>query len=134
MTTHLTRAASAAFQRALTQDHQSLSDPANPSYDLYHPNGTEIAGLYGDDDGHGGGHSDFGVHIQYEELYAAIIFFACIYVAGQIASRLLRMPSLVGEIVAGILLGPPLADFVPNPPAWVLFGEIGYVSRLKKKQ
>lgn len=51
-----------------------------------------------------------------------------IYLAGQFASRLLKMPSLVGEIVAGILLGPPLADFVPNPEAWVLLGEIGYVS------
>lgn len=37
------------------------------------------------------------------------------------------MPDLVGEIIAGILLGPPLADYVPNPEAWVLLGEIGLV-------
>ena len=55
------------------------------------------------------------------------MFLTAVYVGGQIASRLLYMPSLVGEIFVGILLGPPLADFVPNPTAWVLFGEIGLV-------
>lgn len=76
-----------------------------------------------DDDGH----SEFGVHITYEDLYRTVIYLTCIYVSGQIASRFLRMPNLVGEIVCGILLGPPLADFVPNPEAWVLLGEVGYV-------
>lgn len=56
------------------------------------------------DDGHGG----FGVHITYDDLYHSIIFLTCIYVSGQIASRLLKMPDLVGEIVCGILLGPNL--------------------------
>lgn len=77
-----------------------------------------------DDDGHGG---DFGVHITYQDLYRTVIYLTCIYVSGQIASRFLRMPNLVGEIVCGILLGPPLADFVPNAEAWVLLGEVGYV-------
>ena len=69
--------------------------------------------------------SEFGVHITYNDLYNTIVFFACIYVCGQIASSLLRMPSLVGEIICGILLGPPLANFVPNPEAFVLIGEVG---------
>jgi Kef-type K+ transport system membrane component KefB len=77
-------------------------------------------------DAEDGGES-FGVHIEYEDLYDTIVFFTAIYVAGQIASRLLKMPDLVGEIVAGILLGPPLADFVPNPEAFVLLGEVGLV-------
>eukprot|EP00522_Entomoneis_paludosa_P012811 CAMPEP_0172442126 /NCGR_PEP_ID=MMETSP1065-20121228/2596_1 /TAXON_ID=265537 /ORGANISM="Amphiprora paludosa, Strain CCMP125" /LENGTH=819 /DNA_ID=CAMNT_0013191851 /DNA_START=224 /DNA_END=2683 /DNA_ORIENTATION=+ len=72
------------------------------------------------------GHSEFGVHIEYEDLYDAIIFFCCIYVGGQIAN-FCRMPSLVGEIIVGILLGPPLADYVPNPEAFVLLGEVGLV-------
>lgn len=38
-----------------------------------------------------------------------------------------RMPNLVGQIFAGILLGPSLADFVPLPQAWVLLGEVGLV-------
>lgn len=77
----------------------------------------------GDDEGEEHG---FGVHIEYEDLYDTILFFIAIYASGQIAS-FVKMPSLVGEIVCGILLGPPLADFVPNPEAFVLLGEIGYV-------
>lgn len=71
-----------------------------------------------------GDHSEFGVHIEYEDLYDTVLFFAAIYLAGQIAG-FIKMPTLVGEIVCGILLGPPLADFVPNPEAFVLLGEIG---------
>ena len=37
------------------------------------------------------------------------------------------MPALVGEIITGFLLGPPLADFVPYPEAMVLVGEIGLI-------
>jgi predicted Kef-type K+ transport protein len=76
--------------------------------------------LSGDGDG-----EEFGVHIDYTDLYKAMVFFTSIYVAGQIASRLLKMPALVGEIFAGILLGPPLADMVPYPEAFVLLGEVG---------
>ncbi|KAG7367151.1 Kef-type K+ transport system, membrane component [Nitzschia inconspicua] len=72
-------------------------------------------------------HSEFGVHITYADLYATVVFLACIYVSGQIASRLLKMPNLVGEIICGILLGPPLADYVPNPEAFVLIGEVGLI-------
>eukprot|EP00538_Stauroneis_constricta_P004518 CAMPEP_0119546592 /NCGR_PEP_ID=MMETSP1352-20130426/944_1 /TAXON_ID=265584 /ORGANISM="Stauroneis constricta, Strain CCMP1120" /LENGTH=831 /DNA_ID=CAMNT_0007591311 /DNA_START=186 /DNA_END=2681 /DNA_ORIENTATION=- len=74
------------------------------------------------DDGHGA----FGVHIEYEDLFNGIVFLACIYVSGKIAN-LMKMPDLVGEIVCGILLGPQLADFVPNAEAWVLLGEVGLV-------
>ncbi|EED95900.1 Na+/H+ exchange protein also known as sodium:hydrogen antiporter, partial [Thalassiosira pseudonana CCMP1335] len=44
-----------------------------------------------------------------------------------IANRLLRMPSLVGEIFAGIFLGPNLANYVPNPVSFVMLGEIGLI-------
>lgn len=40
------------------------------------------------------------------------------------------MPTLVGEIVTGFLLGPPLADYVPFPEAMVLIGEIGLIGLL----
>ena len=39
-----------------------------------------------------------GVHIAYEDLYASIMFLGCIYVGGQIAARLLRMPRWVIRI------------------------------------
>lgn len=72
-------------------------------------------------------HSEFGVHITYDDLYASVGFLTAIYVAGYLAGRLFKMPSLVGEIVAGIVLGPSLLSIVPNAEAWVLLGEIGYV-------
>ena len=73
----------------------------------------------------GSGGEDFGVHIPYEELYKTLIFLVAIYLSGQIFSRYLLMPDLVGEIVCGIVLGPELLDFVYNPQAWVMFGELG---------
>jgi len=65
--------------------------------------------------------------LQTTDLYDTVVFLVVVYVAGQFAAKALKMPCLVGEIVAGILLGPPLADFVPNPEAWVLLGEVGLI-------
>ena len=48
------------------------------------------------------------------------------YVAGLIAKKM-GMPTLVGEIICGFMLGPPLADFVPYAQALVLIGEIGLI-------
>jgi hypothetical protein len=55
-----------------------------------------------------------------------VVFLAVVYLARQFASRALRMPNLVVEIVVGILLGPPLAGLVPNPEAQAMLGEVGY--------
>ena len=46
-----------------------------------------------------------------------IMSFATICVGGPVAARLLKMPSLVGEIFAGILLGPNFG----SPPAAAQF-------------
>ena len=73
------------------------------------------------------GHSEFGVHITFEELYHSVLFFTMIYVAGKFATIALRMPSLVGEIIAGVVFGPYLLNFVPNPTAFVMLGEIGLI-------
>jgi len=78
--------------------------------------------LSGDGDG-----DQFGFHIEFSDLFGTIVYFAAIYVLGQFASRVLQMPSLVGEIFCGILLGPPLANFVPNAEALVLIGEVGLI-------
>jgi Kef-type K+ transport system membrane component KefB len=48
---------------------------------------------------------------------------------GRLAA-LLGMPTLVGEIITGFLLGPPLANFVPFPEAMVLIGQIGLIGLL----
>jgi Kef-type K+ transport system membrane component KefB len=78
--------------------------------------------LSGGDEG-----AQFGVHIEYTDLYKTVVFLVAIYVSGQLASRFLKMPDLVGEIICGIVMGPELLDFVHNPEAWVMFGELGYV-------
>eukprot|EP00545_Synedropsis_sp_CCMP1620_P008282 CAMPEP_0119011162 /NCGR_PEP_ID=MMETSP1176-20130426/5492_1 /TAXON_ID=265551 /ORGANISM="Synedropsis recta cf, Strain CCMP1620" /LENGTH=206 /DNA_ID=CAMNT_0006963939 /DNA_START=38 /DNA_END=655 /DNA_ORIENTATION=- len=77
----------------------------------------------GEEEGDEHGES-LSVHVTYEDIYDTLIFLATAWVAGHIA-LLLGMPTLVGEIVTGFLLGPPLADYVPQPEAMVLIGEIG---------
>jgi len=84
--------------------------------------------LASEEDDHSDGHSSkFGFHILFMDLYMTIVYFTAIYVFGQFASRVLRMPSLVGEIFCGILLGPPLANIVPQAEALVLIGEVGLI-------
>jgi len=60
---------------------------------------------------------------------AILVFLIAATAMGILMSRL-GMPALVGEIVTGFLLGPPLADFVPFPEAMVLVGEIGLIMLL----
>ena len=55
-----------------------------------------------------------------------IIFITVAWVLGNLCSKI-GLPSLVGEIATGFLLGPPLADFVPFPEAMVLMGNIGLI-------
>mmetsp|Transcript_21156 Transcript_21156/g.31370 ORF Transcript_21156/g.31370 Transcript_21156/m.31370 type:complete len:495 (+) Transcript_21156:126-1610(+) len=72
--------------------------------------------------------NSLGVNTTYEDLYHSFVFLTVVWAAGQIASsKYLKMPPLVGEIIAGILLGPPVANFVPDPEAWLLLGQIGLI-------
>lgn len=72
--------------------------------------------------------NSLGVNTTYEDLYHSFVFLTVVWASGQIASsKYLRMPPLVGEIIAGILLGPPVANFVPDPEAWLLLGQIGLI-------
>lgn len=75
----------------------------------------------------GGGDSEFGVHIKYEDLWFSMIYLASIYAIGFLFERVLFCPALVGQITAGIVLGPQLANIVPFAEAFVLLGEIGLV-------
>lgn len=90
--------------------HRFLAETSSSNYD------------YDDHDDH---HSGFGVHIVFDDLFASVVFFAFIWIMGFVAQRFLKMPSLVGEIFAGIILGPNVVDYVPNPEAFVMLGEIG---------
>lgn len=80
-----------------------------------------------------GGHDDDAhsmvVHVTYENIYAILVFLIAATALGIVTSKL-GMPALVGEIITGFLLGPPLANFVPYPEALVLVGEIGLIMLL----
>lgn len=116
MTTHI----ETAFWSTITRATRLLASDTETD-----AHGDAIHGdpAFSEHDDHGAG----GVHIAYEDLYASMVFFAMIYVFGQIAARLFRMPSLVGEIFAGIILGPNLVDYVPYPISFVMLGEIGLI-------
>ena len=60
----------------------------------------------------------------------SILVFLIVATGMGIFTSKLGMPALVGEIVTGFVLGPPLADFVPFPEAMVLVGEIGLIMLL----
>jgi Kef-type K+ transport system membrane component KefB len=56
------------------------------------------------------------------DVISLLIFLCLVWLAGRAAVRV-SLPSLVGELVVGALLGPPLADFVPQPAAVALAGQ-----------
>jgi len=76
------------------------------------------------DDHHDDSHGGFGVHITFLQLYQSVVFITAILAAGKFAAAI-KMPSLVGEIIVGIVLGPNLFNFVWNPEAFHMLGEIG---------
>ena len=55
-----------------------------------------------------------------------MLFMACLWFVGKLFARC-GLPSLVGEIVVGIILGPNLLNFVPYSDALIVIGEIGLV-------
>lgn len=75
----------------------------------------------------GGGENAFGVHVKFEDVWFAMLYLAAIYGFGLIFERVLFCPALVGQIAAGIVLGPELLNIVPYVEAFVLLGEIGLV-------
>ena len=70
---------------------------------------------------HGGGGE---LHHDFNMVILLTFSFASIWCAGKAASKL-GLPTLVGEILVGVVLGPPLADLMPVPEALMLFGEVG---------
>jgi len=62
--------------------------------------------------------------ILYEDVFNTLVFLLAVWCGGKL-SMACRLPSLVGEIIVGVLLGPGLADFVPFPYALRLYGELG---------
>lgn len=77
--------------------------------------------------GGGEGEASFGVHVNFEDIWNAMVYLTAIWVCGFLADKILCMPALVGQIIAGIICGPEVLDIVPLPQAFVLLGEIGLV-------
>ena len=54
----------------------------------------------------------------------AIVVFLMVATALGVLFEFAGLPALAGEIFAGFLLGPPLANYVPFPEAMVLVGKL----------
>ena len=67
-----------------------------------------------------------GGHVEDEffSLTMLLVFLLSTWVVGKVAMKL-KIPSLIGEIVVGMVLGPELLDVVPFPDALQLVGEVG---------
>ena len=128
-----------AFDRVAAIPFFGDDDDGNTGHYHYHGRTDDVATVIPDssrqlaeeeEDGAGGGvvAAVVGVddtRISYEDLYASLIFVMCVYASGMFVRRALRMPPLVGEILAGVLLGPNLAGYVPFPVSFVMLGELG---------
>ena len=61
---------------------------------------------------------------HFEEIFLTVIFIILVWISGKIAAAA-GAPSLVGEILVGVILGPHVVDFVPFPSALKSIGEVG---------
>ncbi|KAG7347602.1 transporter, cpa2 family protein [Nitzschia inconspicua] len=69
------------------------------------------------------------VDVSFEDIFRTVVFLMASWMMA-LLSQLIGLPSLVGEIVTGFVLGPPLLDFVPYPQAMVLIGSFGLIGLL----
>jgi Kef-type K+ transport system membrane component KefB len=69
---------------------------------------------------------ELSIEVSYEDTYDTLIFLGVSFIMGEIAYHI-GIPPLVGQIIAGFLLGPPLADYVPFPQSMVLLGDLGLI-------
>lgn len=69
----------------------------------------------------------FGVQITFDDLWNAMAFISLIWIMGFVSEKVLFMPSLVGQIFAGIIFGPEVIQLISSPfdKAFVLLGEMG---------
>lgn len=108
------------------EEHQHYSLVLSPEKRRLQESTTSTTILNEDSSSGGGGDDDLIVVVTFRDIYKVILFIAVAWFLGEL-SVYVGLPSLVGEIAAGFLLGPPLADFVPYPGALVLTGNIGLI-------
>jgi Kef-type K+ transport system membrane component KefB len=56
-----------------------------------------------------------------------LLFLGMCFMCGMISVYIFGLPSLIGEITCGMILGPPLLNVIPFPEAMVLVGNIGLI-------
>jgi hypothetical protein len=66
------------------------------------------------------------VIVSFEDILKTVIFLLTAWLFS-VLFDLVGLPALVGEIVCGFVLGPPLLDFCPYPEAMVLIGNFGLI-------
>jgi len=69
------------------------------------------------------------VDVSFESILKTVIFLMTSWIFA-VFSQMIGLPSLVGEITTGFILGPPLLDFVAYPEAMVLIGSFGLIGLL----
>ena len=63
---------------------------------------------------------------DFNTLILTVVFLTLVFFTSKLF-ELIRIPSLVGEIIIGALLGPLFADLVPSYEMLMLLGELGLV-------
>ncbi|KAK7249625.1 Sodium/hydrogen exchanger protein [Aureococcus anophagefferens] len=77
-----------------------------------------------DHDDHDDDHGHHGQFDHFNSMFFMVVFVVVVWIVGKSCGAV-GIPSLVGEIWVGIVLGPALLDFVPNPAVLKSVGEIG---------
>jgi len=89
--------------------------------------GDTTNGDHGSDHDCGIGHTeDHDIEEAFKHIFFLMLFMASLWFVGKLCARC-GLPSLVGEILTGIILGPEGLQFVPYADALVVVGEIGLV-------
>jgi Kef-type K+ transport system membrane component KefB len=70
--------------------------------------------------------NDLSVNVSFEDILKTVVFLLLTWMAANFC-KLVGLPSLAGEIIAGVVLGPPVLDFCPYPEAMVLIGSFGLI-------
>lgn len=60
----------------------------------------------------------------WDDLFRLMIFMSAVFVAGK-SVQILGGPSLIGEMLIGIALGPNIANYAPEPRSLILIGDFG---------
>ena len=62
----------------------------------------------------------------FDDVLWTLLFVTCVWVVGKLVTAV-GVPTLVGEIAVGVLLGPHVLNWVPQWQALMLYGEVGLI-------